>query len=63
MLLETCCSVIFLVVLFYDIVLLIKQWDRLKSYAKILFVILMFTGIGPFIVLPCLLAGIGEKKH
>ena len=50
----------------WNIILLIKHWEYLDSWAKILYILLLFTGFGPLPSLILLGLGVGilkKKKH
>ena len=53
---------IFIVLFIWNIVVLIKKWKYLKQWAKIFYILLLFTGVGPVPSLVLLYAGVGVEE-
>ena len=56
-------SALYTIVLVWVIILLVRKWSRLCQWAKVVYVVLIFSGLGPFLVLGLLIAEIGFKSR
>lgn len=51
-----------IVLAIWNVVMLVNKWSVLEDWAKVMYIILLFSGVGPLVSIILLYSGVGTKK-